>query len=91
MEWTTHGAEPLLGTPWFRVELANASFFGSDGGARTALHMVTDWPGYFPRGPEIARMLLAAGADPNIPTTGWGPETPLPGRRPATTLPWLKC
>ena len=22
-EWTTHGAEPLLRTPWFQVELAN--------------------------------------------------------------------
>jgi hypothetical protein len=33
--------------------------------SRTALHVVTDWPGYFPNGPEIVRILLEAGADPN--------------------------
>ena len=60
-----------------RPELARAHYTGRDGGARTALHMVTDWPGYFPRGPEIVRRLIAAGADPNVPTTGWAPETPL--------------
>lgn len=32
---------------------------------RTALHVVTDWPGYFPNGPEVVRVLVAAGADPN--------------------------
>ena len=32
---------------------------------RTALHVVADWPGYFPNGPQIARALLEAGADPN--------------------------
>lgn len=42
---------------------------------RTPLHVVTDWPGYFPNGPEIVRILVAAGADPN----GRSPddETPL--------------
>ena len=44
---------------------------------RTALHIVTDWPGYFPNGPEIARMLLAAGADPNYRDPAPGSETPL--------------
>ncbi len=44
---------------------------------RTALHIVTDWPGYFPNGPEIARMLLAAGADPNDRGPEPGSETPL--------------
>jgi uncharacterized protein len=44
---------------------------------RTALHTVTDWPGYFPNGPEIARMLLAAGADPNYRDSDPGSETPL--------------
>ena len=43
----------------------------------SALHTVTDWPGYFPNGPEIARMLLAAGADPNYRDPGPGSETPL--------------
>jgi ankyrin repeat protein len=33
------------------------------GGARRPLHVVTDWPGYFPNGPEVARMLIAAGAE----------------------------
>ena len=44
---------------------------------RTALHIVTDWPGYFPNGPEIARILLAAGADPNYRDPEPGSETPL--------------
>ena len=32
---------------------------------RTPLHVVADWPGYFPNGPQIVRLLIAAGADPN--------------------------
>src|SRR3954451_6652850 len=32
---------------------------------RTALHVVADWPGYLPNGPEVVRVLLAAGADPD--------------------------
>lgn len=42
-----------------------------------ALHAVADWPGYFPRGPEIARLLIAAGADPNFRDPEPGSETPL--------------
>jgi hypothetical protein len=42
---------------------------------RWALHIVTDWPGYFPNGPEIVRLLLAAGADPDGRSPG--DETPL--------------
>ena len=34
--------------------------------SRTPLHAATDWPGYFPNGPEIVRLLVDAGADPNI-------------------------
>ncbi len=45
-------------------------------GRRTPLHVVADWPGYFPNGPEIARLLLAAGADPM--SRGPRDETPLP-------------
>ena len=42
------------------------------------LHVVTDWAGYFPDGPEVARLLLAADADPSAPVTGiWHAETPL--------------
>ncbi|MFE7215889.1 ankyrin repeat domain-containing protein [Streptomyces sp. NPDC057611] len=42
---------------------------------RTALHAVADWPGYFPNGPQIVRLLVAAGADPN--TRNPGDESPL--------------
>ena len=44
---------------------------------RTPLHAVTDWPGYFPNGPQIARILLAAGGDPNARDPEPGAETPL--------------
>jgi hypothetical protein len=45
---------------------------------RTALHVVCDWPGYFPNGPEIVRLLIDAGADPNDRGDGApGSETPL--------------
>jgi ankyrin repeat protein len=51
---------------------------GPDGGIRTPLHIVADWPGYFPAGPAIAAILLRAGADPNVRTAeGPGGETPL--------------
>jgi uncharacterized protein len=44
-------------------------------GTRTALLAAADWPGYFPNGPEIVRILIAAGADPDGRTPG--DETPL--------------
>jgi uncharacterized protein len=53
--------------------LANAHIH--DG--RTPLLVVTDWPGYFPHGPAIVRLLIEAGADPNADTGGDQPETPL--------------
>jgi ankyrin repeat protein len=50
------------------------------GGGRsaTALHVATDWPGYFPGGPQIVRLLIGAGADPDARTEGGEvAETPL--------------
>ena len=42
---------------------------------RTPLHIVADWPGYFPNGPQVVRLLTEAGADPNARSPG--DETPL--------------
>jgi hypothetical protein len=53
--------------------------FGARGGTGTALHFVTDWPGYFPKGPDMVHLLIDAGADPNALTTGGGSDTPGPG------------
>jgi hypothetical protein len=50
---------------------------GVAGGWRTPLHAATDWPGYFPKAPDAAALLLAAGADPNDDSGGDRPETPL--------------
>jgi hypothetical protein len=44
---------------------------------RTALHVVADWPGYFPNGPQIVPLLIAAGADPNYRDPEPRSETPL--------------
>ena len=64
--------------------LARARFGSRESGSATPLHLVADWPGYFPNGPQIAELLIAAGADPNALTTsrgsaqpGLGSETPL--------------
>ncbi len=59
-------------------ELARVRF-EARGGTSTALHFVTDWPGYFPNGPDIVHLLIDAGADPNALTTGGGSKTPGPG------------
>jgi uncharacterized protein len=50
---------------------------GDRKGWRTPLHMVADWPGYFPNGPRMVRILAAAGADPNDREPGKGNEAPL--------------
>ena len=47
-------------------------------GTRTPLHVVADWPGYFPAGPATVRLLLQAGADPDaVVAKGAQAETPL--------------
>ena len=43
---------------------------GGSLGSRTPLYVVADWPGYFPNGPQIVRMLIEAGADPNARSPG---------------------
>ena len=52
---------------------------GDGRGSKTVLHIVADWPGFFPNGPEIVKTLIAAGADPNVGTEGANDfrETPL--------------
>jgi ankyrin repeat protein len=58
--------------------LASARLVDSSGGSGTPLHAVTDWPGYFPNGPEIVAVLLDGGADPDVAVEGsWHAETPL--------------
>jgi hypothetical protein len=56
--------------------LARASI-GARGSTKTSLHVVTDWPGYFPEGPQTARLLIAAGAEVDAVKTPGPPETPL--------------
>ncbi|TVY01880.1 ankyrin repeat domain-containing protein [Paenibacillus cremeus] len=45
--------------------------------ARTLLHIATDWPGHYPNGAAIIRMLVDAGANVNARFTGPHTETPL--------------
>jgi uncharacterized protein len=59
--------------------LATARLGSKDSGSATPLHLVTDWPGYFPNGPQIVQLLINAGADPNALTTSRGSETAGPG------------
>lgn len=51
-------------------DLASARLTGPRGGSETSLHVVSGWPGYYPNGPEIALLLIEAGADVDARTTG---------------------
>jgi ankyrin repeat protein len=57
--------------------LARARLADRKGGFRTPLHLVADWPGYFPNGPQIVRLLIQAGADPSFRHPARCGETPL--------------
>jgi ankyrin repeat protein len=46
-------------------------------GARTLLHVATDWPGHFPNGAATVVALIEAGADVNVTFIGRHQETPL--------------
>jgi uncharacterized protein len=39
---------------------------GDRKGCRSLPHVVADWPGYFPNGPELVYLLIGAGADPSF-------------------------
>lgn len=59
-------------------DLAQVRIRDGRDGTRTLLHVATDWPGYFPNGPDMVHLLVAAGADANAAVTGmWHAETPL--------------
>jgi hypothetical protein len=53
------------------------SALGGRHGTRTPLHVVADWPGYWPNGPQTVGILIAAGGDPNARDPEPGSETPL--------------
>ena len=48
----------------------SAARIGDDRGSKTLLHVVTDWPGFFPNGPAVVKMLITVGSDPNTRTEG---------------------
>jgi ankyrin repeat protein len=58
--------------------LASARLVDEKGGSGTPLHAATDWPGFFPNGPDVVAVLIDAGAEPNAAIEGsWHAETPL--------------
>ena len=46
--------------------LARAGLVDRKGGFRPLLHVVADWPGYFPNGPQTVQLLIQAGAEPSF-------------------------
>lgn len=58
-------------------QLARAGLVDRKGGFRTLLHLVADWPGYFPNGAEVVHLLIQSGADPSFRHPTRCDETPL--------------
>jgi uncharacterized protein len=54
-----------------------SSCLGGAAGGRTPLHVVTDWPGFFPNRPQAAQLLINAGADVDTHGDDEHGETPL--------------
>ncbi len=73
------GDDDLVGRLLAENPVLARARFEARGGTSTALHFVTDWPGYFPNGADIVHLLVDAGADPNALTTGGGSPVPGPG------------
>jgi uncharacterized protein len=61
--------------------LATSRIVDGSGVKRSLLHIVADWPGHFPNGPQIAALLIEHGADVNArvghPKQTESAETPL--------------
>ncbi|MEY9855807.1 ankyrin repeat protein [Catenulispora sp. GAS73] len=54
-----------------------SSRLGGLAGGRTPLHVVADWPGYFPNGPRVAQLLIDTGAEVDARGEDGTGETPL--------------
>jgi ankyrin repeat protein len=62
--------------------LSTARVGGNRGGSKALLHVVTDWPGFFPNGPAVVKLLIAAGSDVNARTEGREPKPKPDGETP---------
>jgi hypothetical protein len=54
-------------------------------GTRRPLHVAADWPGYFPGGPAVVRLLIEAEPTLTQPLKGRGPRRRCTGQPAATT------
>ena len=65
------------------------SRLGGAAKGRTPLHVVADWPGYFPNGPQVVRMLIEAALTRTPETlTSRAPRRRCTGQRAATMSTW---
>jgi hypothetical protein len=78
------GAQPVAAIKAGDVEALRAALTADPSlansrpdGQRTLLHVLTDWPGHFPRAVETLAVLLEAGADVNAQFIGEHTERPL--------------